>query len=286
MTERPSPTEGPGAAASFSSSPSETGRAYQAAGNQHFHEHHYHGPVTHSAPAAAARTARSRLALFWGASTAAVLLAALAGGGTWLWLGHGSSGDTAGGGKAPHSAGPSAVGSSSASPSAKTHSAAPKAGATTEHSAPPEDSIPDAHSSAPVSAAPPNPADPKNCRPWATVQEMPNVKVRPCWRRDGSRVYMIGEWQATLGAETVDVYLWLKDASGKAVYPQTQALAYPGMVAYPADSSAQQWRQAEVGINLVRGAQYTVCLSVHPAGSAKPRITNSAVTGVQKDFTY
>ncbi|MEU8029420.1 hypothetical protein AB0C13_12420 [Streptomyces sp. NPDC049099] len=286
MTEKPSPTEGPGAPASFSSSPSDTGRAYQAGGNQHFHEHHYHGPVTHPAPAAAARPARGRLALFWSASAAVVLLAALAGGGTWLWLDQRSSGATAGG-EAPHSAGPSTAGSSSASPSAKTHVAAPKAGATTKHSAPPEDSNPDTQSSAPVPAAPPNPADPKNCRSWFTLREMSNVKVRPCWRRDGSRVYMVGEWQATQGAESVDVYLWLKDASGKAVFPQTQPLAYSHKGAYPADSSAQQWQEAQVGINLVRGAKYTVCLSVFSAGSSPPpNITNSAVTGVQKDFTY
>ncbi|GGU76026.1 hypothetical protein GCM10010260_05240 [Streptomyces filipinensis] len=284
MTERPSPTEGPVPSASFDSSPSDTGRAYQAAGNQHFHEHHYHGPVTHPTPAAAARPARGRFALLGGAS-AAVLLAAVAGGGTWLWMSHQSSGVTAGG-KAPHSAGPSAAGSSSASPSAKRRSAAPETGAATGHSAPPADAIPDAQSSAPVPTAPPNPADPRNCRAWFTLREMPDVKVRPCWRRDGSRVYMIGEWQATQGAETVDVYLWLKDASGKAVYPGTQPLAYLGMGAYPADSAAQQWRQEEVGINLVRRAKYTVCLSVYHAGSAKPNITNSAVSGVQKDFTY
>ncbi|MBC9731064.1 hypothetical protein [Streptomyces sp. TRM68367] len=115
---------------------------------------------------------------------------------------------------------------------------------------------------------------------------MPNVQIRPCWRRDGSGIYMVGEWHATQGAELVDVYLWLKDASGTAAYPASQALAYGGMGAYPANSSKQQWKQAEVGINLVQGAKYTVCLSVLPAGSAKPKITNSAVGGIQQSFTY
>lgn len=287
MTERPSAPEGPGPSGSFNSSPSDTGRAYQAGGNQNFHEHHYHGPVTHPAPTVADRPARGRLAQLWLASVAVVLLVATASGGTWLWLrSTSSSASTAGEDKSPHPAAPPAPRSSSASPSAKTQPATPKASATAEPSTPPEEPISDTQSSATASAAPQNPADPRNCRAWYTLPDMPNVQIRPCWRRDGSRIHMVGEWRATQGAELVDVYLWLKDASGTAVYPASQALAYPGMGAYPANSPKQQWKQAEVGINLVQGAKYTVCLSVLPTGSAKPKITNSAVGGIQQSFTY
>lgn len=286
MTEGSSAPEGPRPTASFDSSPSDTGRAYQAAGNQSIHEHHYHGPVTHPAPAAASRPTKGGPARFWFTSLAAVLLVGAASGGTWLWLRSAPPAVTAGGDKAHHSTGPSAPGSSSPSPSARTHRTTPKAGHTTEPSATPKDSVPDTRNSAPAPEAPPNPADPKNCRTWFTSKEMPNVQVRPCWRRDGSRVYMVGEWQATRGSETVDLYLWLKDATGKAVYPQSQARRYTGLQVSVPDPSRKQWEQEEVGIDLVQGAKYVVCLSVFPTDHLPPAITQASVSGIQKDFTY
>lgn len=97
---------------------------------------------------------------------------------------------------------------------------------------------------------------------------------------------MVGEWHALEGAETVDVYLWLKDASGQAVYPTSLALRWPDKGAYPASSSEQQWEQAVVPVNLVQGARYTVCMSVYPAGHVRPAITNPKVSGIQQSFTY
>ncbi|MFD8393682.1 hypothetical protein ACFV2N_31855 [Streptomyces sp. NPDC059680] len=287
MIERPSASEEPRPSASFNSSPSDTGRAYQAAGSQHFHEHHYHGPVTNPAPAVADRPSKGRPGPVWVASIAVVTLVALASGGVWLWPRLTSAHATAGGDKTPHSAGAPVPGRSSASPSAKTRNTTPKASSgSAESSTPSEGPIPDTQSSVPAPASPPNPADPKNCRSWKTLTDMANVQVRPCWRREGSRIYMVGEWHALQGVETVDVYLWLKDASGQAVYPASNALSWRGKGAYPASSSEQQWEQAVVPVNLVQGAEYTVCISVYPAGHVPPVITNPEVSGTQKSFTY
>ncbi|MFD5189044.1 hypothetical protein ACFWMU_13025 [Streptomyces sp. NPDC058357] len=242
--------------------------------------------MTHPAPAATPRRTKGGPARLWLTSLAAVLLVGAASGGTWLWLRSASPTVTAGGDKAHHATGPSAPDSPSASPSARSHRAPPKADSVTAPSTTQENSVPDAQNSAPVPEAPPNPADPKNCRAWFTSKEMPNVQVRPCWRRDGSRIYMVGEWRATRGSETVDLYLWLKDATGKAVYPQSQARRYTGLQVSVPVPTVEQWKQEEVGIDLVQGAKYVVCLSVFPTGHPAPVITSTHVSGIQQDFTY
>lgn len=275
MTEKPSEPREPRPTASFDSSPSDTGRSYQAARDQNIYEHHYHGPTPHPATASSRRAKPAKR--FWLTSLAAILLVGAASGSTWLWLKPDPPTVTASEDRAPHSAKPSTT--SPASPTERTHRTTPEKSHTSKFSVTPETPVR-------VPEEPPNPADPKNCRAWFTSQEMPNVQARPCWRRDGSRVYMVGEWRTTRGSGVVDIYLWLKDTSGNAVYPPIQALSYSGVGAYVPDPSRRQWTQAEVGIDLVQGTKYTVCLGLLPSGSPKPVISNTAVKGIQKDFTY
>ncbi|MEV4976537.1 hypothetical protein [Streptomyces scopuliridis] len=119
------------------------------------------------------------------------------------------------------------------------------------------------------------------------------MEARSCWRLDGDRAYMIGEWRATSGDALVDVFLWVEDRTGEeVVFPNAPSgLAFHGEGAYlPATAEKlgkTQWKEWEIRSGLVSGNRYQVCVSVQPKGSGYgPAIQSPSVKGLQVAFDY
>lgn len=297
MNERPT-----GPASSFTSTPSDNGRAYQARGDQNFHEHHYHGSAP-PPPSAPVRRKPALYALTGSLTAMAAVLVLLAGaGGTWLLLRSVSSEDTkattdARRPDAPARQTASVASSSSASPSASpSTNSRPSAPATP--AAPPAKAASHPEPSPPPATPPPsasvrsssweNPAPEHQCRRAWKPTIVPNVEARPCWRRDGERVYMIAEWRATEGTAQVDVHVWLKDGAGEhAVYPTNRTLGSDDQVAHPKGAHVKQWGEWEVpAAELVRGTEYQVTVKVVPKDSAQPDVKDPLDEGPMVAFVY
>lgn len=87
---------------------------------------------------------------------------------------------------------------------------------------------------------------------------------------------MNAEWRTTTGSELLDVYLWLEDATGtKVVYPGTSlpnGMPYHQMAAWPKPRTYPQWKEAEVGKDLLtHGEKYQVCVAVRKRTAPHPR---------------
>ncbi|WP_143659125.1 hypothetical protein [Streptomyces sp. SA15] len=298
MTGRSTGPAGAGPS-SFTSSPSDSGRAYQASGDQNFHEHHYHGSAPPLPPSAPNRRKPALYALTGSLTAMAAVLVLLGGaGGTWLLLRSVSSEDSKAAADAPRpdaparqtasvapsSASPSASRSTTSRPSTPAAPAAPPTKATAE----PKPSPTPATRNPSASALPSwkNPAPDKQCRAWVAAG-VADVETRPCWRREGDRVFMIAEWRTTKGTVLVDVHLWLKDKDGyHAVYPTDTSLKFPGEVASPQGTGKKQWGEREIHTDLVQGATYQVNVRVQLKESTPPNVKNPDVDGAQFPFVY
>ncbi|MGW5607978.1 hypothetical protein ACWEWI_18130 [Streptomyces sp. NPDC003753] len=262
MTGQTTPPPDRPAGQSFSATPSDQARTYQTGRDQTIHEHHHY-----------ASRGSLRAGLAW--SLAGGLILALgAFVGVDLWERHTAS-DAAPAGDAEtssHAPSRSTVPTRSGSPSPSA-----TATATTETAAP----------GASQPALPGNPA--QGCTGWRST-DASDVLVKPCARIQGGRLYMIAEWRTTSGSKSVDVYLWLRDSSGRTtVFPGTDEAhgkVFPALPAWPTPQSREQWVEAAVDTDLTHGARYEVCVTVTDRGAPAPKIYNSKVYGRQYQVTY
>ncbi|AXE78781.1 hypothetical protein [Streptomyces atratus] len=287
MTGQPqTPPNQPGDAAdrpaerstSFTATPADRARTYQTGRDQNIHEHHHYAPAAlPTAPAPTRGTLKSGVT--W--SLAAVVILALgAVVGVDLWQRHtaqdtGPAGETA----AP----PVTASASSDRPRSPSPSPTPPAS-----KAKPNPPAPAPAPSPSQSGPPPNPAG-ENCGRWNTTK-VPRTEVRACGRVEDDRFYMIAEWRTTSGSALVDVYLWLKDSTGKSViYPEQGSptgIGFHAMAAWPTPQDKPQWKEWEVRRDLVHGASYEVCVSVTERNGAGPSIYNPTVSGFQYRLIY
>lgn len=265
----------PSARPSFTSEPSGHGRAYQTGGNQSIHEHHHYAPATPPVPP----HRPMRAAVTWSLITAVVLaLGAVVGVDLWQRNTGKDADPTARAGSQPTTAASSSPAPADASPDpTRPTSPEPKGAEPTPSREDP---------SRPPEGAAPNPAQGR-CGPWKTT-DVTGVQARACGRVDDGRLYMIGEWRSTSGSAELDLYLWLRDSTGKeTIYPDTgSAKQFTSLSASSAPGTAEQWREWEVRKDLVHGAKYEVCVSVYPPGSNRPSITNANVSGYQYGLVY
>ncbi|WP_399089733.1 hypothetical protein ACGH2B_16875 [Streptomyces sp. BBFR2] len=293
MTEqpRPAPAEPPQPppgqpstpTASFTAHATDQARTYQA--GRDLHEHHHYPP---SPPAPARPNRPVPAGVTWSLVTAAILALGTVTG-VVLWERH----------KTPATGPATATGptgtTTPASPTATTPRPSPSpdrpTGApTTPTATPTERPAAPAASTDPADSGPvPNPAA-GNCRSWTTSPQAPGVQVRSCARREGDRLYMVGEWRTTSGHALVDVYLWLEDSAKKVVYPgpdKRSGIGFHAMPAYPTPrDDAPQWREIEVRQDLVRGERYQVCAYVITADGPAPEAASPGTTGLQYGITY
>ncbi|MDX3247311.1 hypothetical protein [Streptomyces sp. ME18-1-4] len=297
MSERPSGPEGT-SPASFSSSPSDSGRAYQARGDQTINEYHYHGSAPPVQPSTTAPDRRKPVVSALTGSLAAmavVTLLLMGAGGTWLWLHSTSTADATSEAGGPHSAAPNTPVPPSASPSGSPSGSPPvslsavpsptRSSTTVATSSSPSPKPEAVVDSTPTTA--PNPAAERDCRAWFDTG-VGSVQARACSRLDGDRAYMIAEWRTTSGTASADVYLWLEDSAERVVFPNaTYAKKSPSVAAFPAGSPHQQWVEWEIRADLVHGTRYEICLGVQPEGSGNgPTIQSTNVDGHQVHLDY
>ncbi|MFI9604311.1 hypothetical protein ACIHCX_31435 [Streptomyces sp. NPDC052043] len=274
---------------SFAATPTDQARTYQTGRDQTIHEHHHYPPMP-VAPAPASAPGSAKAGLTW-SLVGAVILALGALVGVDLWERHkaadaGLVGEvatpvvTASAEEKPSSKGPSPSPSRSTVRSVSTEQALSES---TEKAAEP----PAPAQSASQPGPPPNPA--QGCGPWRTA-DVSGVEIRSCGRVDGDRLYMIAEWRTTSGFQLVDVYLWLKDASGnEVVYPDSQSQKgkmFPSKEAWPTPHTHPQWQEYEVRQDLVHREKYQVCVTVRAEGGPGPKIYNPETKGVQYGITY
>ncbi|MFF8915070.1 hypothetical protein ACF08M_17560 [Streptomyces sp. NPDC015032] len=258
---------------SFSAAPADRARTYQTGRDQNIHEHHHYAPAAAPAPSRGAVKA----GVTWSLATIVVLgIGAVVG--VDLWQRHTDS-DTASLGEA---ALPS-VTASAPSKQPRSPSPTPTPSTSRTKTAPPAP-VPNPSRPGP----PPNPAG-KNCGRWNTTT-VPRVEVRACGRVEDDRLYMIAEWRTTSGPELVDVYLWLKDNTGRSVvYPEQGSptgIGFHAMAAWPTPRDKPQWQEWEIRRDLIHGASYEVCVSVTEKNGPAPKIYNPAVSGFQHRVIY
>ncbi|MER7399029.1 hypothetical protein ABT381_26375 [Streptomyces sp. NPDC000151] len=120
------------------------------------------------------------------------------------------------------------------------------------------------------------------CTSWRAIDAVPGVEARPCWRRDGDKVYLVAQWRSDRQTH-IDVYLWLKDAAGDRVVYANGKEPWSWSRLNTADTSRCQY---PVGVALKPGTTYNVSLSVKPHPSDPPYISNPAVDGFQMKLEY
>lgn len=274
MTKNPDSPMSPTGGQSFSATPTDQARTYQASRDQTINEHHHYAPRV-----------SKKIRMAWSLAGVTILaLGSLVG--VDAWQRHtATDAKPAADAKAPQ---PSASSRPSTTPEASgmvvsTSPSPSKAQVQPEPTAPAPSPPPSASASGP----PPNPAE--RCTGW-NDSSVPRVQVKACSRFENDRLYMIAEWRTTSGPALVDVYLWLEDAQGKeVVYPGASVkngLASHSMPAWPTPKNKEQWKEYPVGAALLPGELYQVCVSVQEKGGPKPDIFSPNVKGYQLGVVY
>ncbi|BAJ25874.1 MULTISPECIES: hypothetical protein [Kitasatospora] len=199
----------------------------------------------------------------------------------------GASAPAASGPAAPLPSGPvaSSPAPSTAPPSSRAPSgSAPGSPPSSPSASPTPSPVPSPPASAPASAgvAAAVPADTgEHCRGPVEAYTDHQASVDVCYRRSGDDLYMIGYIQSAARPLSVDLYLWLKDGSGTAVYPTDHAVAWTKVTA----TVPQARREAKIAVKLNPGTTYSVCFLDFPTGSPTPKF-NTPGTGRQVTFVY
>ncbi|MFJ8010709.1 hypothetical protein [Streptomyces fagopyri] len=263
---------------SFTAAPTDQARTYQAGGDQTITEHHHHTP-----------RGSLKAGMVW--SLAGMTTLAL---GTFvgvdMWQRHpASTAAPAGDAKAPISSAsftPSTSPILSATPSG-TASSSPRPGKAVAQQGPAAAS-PDPTPSTSASTPAPNPAT--YCTEWNDAG-FSHVQVKACGRNWNGSLYMNAEWRTTAGSELLDVYLWLENATGtKVAYPGTSlpnGMPYHQMAAWPKPRTYPQWKEAEVGKDLLAHSEkYQVCVAVRKKNGTAPAIFSPPVQAFRIGIVY